>query len=220
MKVGIIEGSNFFGLVLKQSLKLFSELKVSILVSKQSEVLDNFRAEGDYINVLIIDVDNTDCFGSDLLSVLRNLLPNAIIVALSYNIAEDVIIKSLRYGATGFIDKNQSLNEICNSIHLSYKHGAYLSPSVVSALISAIRSNHQTDIKNLFTKREQELVHHAMHGLTYKEMASKLNITPFTVNHHLKKIYQKLNVKSKSELISKLSGVLTNKNNTNSKNLW
>ena len=43
--------------------------------------------------------------------------------------------------------------------------------------------------------------------MSYKEIAMLMNITAFTVNHHLKKIYQKLNVRSKAELISKLSGL-------------
>ena len=54
------------------------------------------------------------------------------------------------------------------------------------------------------TKREIELVNLLKEGMSYKEMAEKLFVSVYTINHHLKNIYHKLGVESKSQLISKI----------------
>jgi DNA-binding CsgD family transcriptional regulator len=59
----------------------------------------------------------------------------------------------------------------------------------------------------MLTKREKEVVEELVKGFSYKEISHSLNISPSTVNDHLKNIYHKMGVKSKSELIAK---ILTN----------
>jgi DNA-binding CsgD family transcriptional regulator len=59
-------------------------------------------------------------------------------------------------------------------------------------------------LRGRLTEREYELLHLLKEGHSYKAMADRLHLSVFTINHHLKKIYQKLNVSSKSELVSRL----------------
>ena len=67
-----------------------------------------------------------------------------------------------------------------------------------------IQKRHDVTLAEVLSKREMEMIDYIKQGLSYKEIAQNLYITTFTVNHHMKKIYKKLQVSSKSELISKL----------------
>ena len=94
--------------------------------------------------------------------------------------------------------------EIYHSILDAVNQGGTLSPKAAHLLINYINKDPLENIKHKLTKREYELLALLKEGYSYKEMADKLYVTVFTVNQHLKKIYQKLNVASKSELISKI----------------
>jgi DNA-binding NarL/FixJ family response regulator len=64
------------------------------------------------------------------------------------------------------------------------------------------RNKTETKLKKALTKREIEVVHFLLKGMSYKEIANSLNISFFTVNDHVKNIYTKLDINSKGELLS------------------
>ena len=109
-----------------------------------------------------------------------------------------------RLGIHGYVLKSGNLQEFTDAIEKLVADGGYISPRVAMYLITHLQKRPEDRYNQLLTNREREIMKFTCEGLTYKEIAERMFITPFTVNQHLKKIYQKLKVRSKGELISKM----------------
>ena len=90
------------------------------------------------------------------------------------------------------------------AFRLVKQYQAYISPILADQVMRLVRVNPHERYMDILTKREVEIIELVCQGLTYKQIAEKMYITSFTVNQHLKKVYVKMNVHSKSELISKV----------------
>ena len=92
--------------------------------------------------------------------------------------------------------------KITQCIEEVYHGGAYMTPSVALRVMNYFnRSSKNTDEYNL-TPKEKEVLKYLSEGLSYKMVADKLGISYYTVNAHIKKIYEKLHVHSLTEAVS------------------
>lgn len=162
------------------------------------------------IDYVLLDNNIQGFAESEGICLVKDLLPEARVIVMSNFSTEESIVNTFRNGACGFIIKNHRLADFSNAIKEIEIYGAYISPTAAKSLINSFKNHLEVDYSALFTRREKELLKLVVRGMSYKEMALKMDITAFTVNHHLKKIYQKLNVRSKAELISKISGLERN----------
>ena len=100
-----------------------------------------------------------------------------------------------------------TLSAVKDAILSVYNNGAALSPSAAKTLIGSLaqrRSKMSAIVSNL-TPREKEIAGFIKSGLSYKEIAQELYISARTVNQHLKHIYQKTGVNSRSQLAAKMA---------------
>ena len=74
----------------------------------------------------------------------------------------------------------------------------------ISKVIKSIQSKKESSFKDVLTMREKEIVSLVGKGYNYKQMSDTLYVTTYTINYHLKNIYKKLNIHSKSALLSKI----------------
>lgn len=133
---------------------------------------------------------------------IRQYFPYAKIVILSGVIDEEVSRASIRYGADGFLHKSSSMHYIRESLIKSSNGGMPFSPMIITHLIRSTKRHTLCELYPEITKRELELIEQLKTGVANKTAASNLKITYFTVNQHLKSIYGKLKINSKSELIA------------------
>ncbi|MFN9783551.1 MAG: response regulator transcription factor [Sphingobacteriales bacterium] len=112
-----------------------------------------------------------------------------------------------RLGIHGYLQKSGNIQELTDAMEKIVAEGGYISPRIATHLINNLQKRPEDRYNELLTNREREIMKFICEGLTYKEIAERMFITPFTVNQHLKKIYLKLKVKSKGELISKMLSV-------------
>lgn len=115
---------------------------------------------------------------------------------------DDKIFESLRAGATGYILKRSSPNEIRESIRSLYNGGSPMSKEIARRVVQSFSSKNQPSIDAL-SEREKEIMTLISNGLTYKECGDKLFISPATVRNHLHNIYEKLQVKNRTEAANK-----------------
>ena len=99
-----------------------------------------------------------------------------------------------------------NIESLVKNIDIIRKGGALITPDVAMKLFKKIHKPKDTyqDVTANLTARENDVVNELLTGLTYKEIAAVLGISASTVNDHLKNIYVKMDVRTKSELISKL----------------
>ena len=119
---------------------------------------------------------------------------------------ESVIFDCIQRGANGYILKPFNINDLIKNIDIIRNGGALITPDVAMKLFKKIHKPQDTyqDVTDNLTTREKDVVNELLKGLTYKEIAAVLGISASTVNDHLKNIYIKMEVRTKSELISKL----------------
>ena len=114
---------------------------------------------------------------------------------------DDKVFAALQNGAEGYILKTASVQQIAQSIDEVMKGGASMSPSIALKVMRYF--NQQVIIPNYkLTPKETEVLKHLAEGFSYKMIADKMGISYFTVNNHVKKVYEKLQVHSLGEAVA------------------
>jgi len=112
---------------------------------------------------------------------------------------------SLCAGATGYLVKNSSPEEVFNGIRQIHNGGSPMSPEIARIVVSSFPSSNQNeDLLSTFSTREQEILHALAKGGSYQKIADELFISIETVRTYLRKIYKKLQVHSKVEALNKV----------------
>ena len=180
---------------------VFTFSSIEQFISKQNQIkTDPF--------LVFIDIGLPGISGVEGVGIISKYYPNAHLVILSGNTDNDIIWQSIAKGASGYLLKPVSFKEIKKQIEIVKNGGALISPEIAQVLIGKVnklgkekRSSYEND---KLTVRENEVLAQLVNGLAYKEIANVLGISVTTVNDHIKNIYNKLNVNSKAELISKI----------------
>ena len=180
---------------------------------------DGFHCVGAYANcdriveqiekakpdVVLMDIELPGISGIEAVKILKQKFPE--VKVLMETIFEDnnKIFDSICNGAEGYILKNTSPVLILSSIKEIYDGGAPMSPSVASKVLKMFKSNSFSALKetNTLTEREIEILKSLVEGMSYKMIAAGCFISIDTVSGHIKNIYKKLQVHSKSEAVVK-----------------
>lgn len=155
-------------------------------------------------DVVVMDVRLPDGSGIECTARIKRALPD--VKVLMFTIADDTdqIVKALEAGASGYILKDSAPEEILAAIRDIQDCGAPMSKEVARKLIASFHRPvviHAPD--EPLTPREEEILHSLGEGLLYKEIGEKLGITVGTVCTHIKNIYRKLHVRSRTEAVMK-----------------
>ncbi len=139
---------------------------------------------------------------------LKSQFINAEIIVITGDLLnQNYMLDAVKLGAAGFVYKPFSMKDLEATMEKIRLYGSYMEPENMAKLFSVISGNHEDDkklskrISDALSPKEREIVQLIVQGLSYKQMSDKLNISYHTVNHHLKSVYIKLDVKSKSELM-------------------
>jgi DNA-binding NarL/FixJ family response regulator len=156
-------------------------------------------------DVFIVDINLQGLSGIDFLKRAKPILSKTEFMVCTIHDDNSTILDSLRNGATGYLLKDSSANEVKEAI-LEIKAGgspmsAYISRKVI-ALFSKLPIEQASPSYNL-TAREGEVLSLLSTGLLYKEIADRLNISTGTIKKHIRNIYEKLQVQNKVEAVNK-----------------
>jgi len=161
------------------------------------KLLRNARPE-----VMLTDIGLPGMSGVDLIKKAKEEMPELEIMAHTVYEDRENVFSAIKAGASGYILKGSTPREIIESIHSLYKGGAPMSPKIARKIIHEFQDEATND-QFLLTPREIEIAKRVEEGLTYKEIGERLNISTHTVHTHIKKIYEKLQAKDRSDAIIK-----------------
>ena len=147
-------------------------------------------------DVILMDINLPDKSGIDLCKEVKDLYPSVCVIGLSTFNQQSFIQKMLDNGASGYILKNASREEICEAIETVMKGKTYLHFDVAQTL----RKNNMEGMPVL-TRREKEVLELIAEGMTNNEMAEKLFVSPTTIDTHRKNLLAKFNAKNTATLI-------------------
>ena len=176
------------------------------------------------MDVCIVDLGLPDGDGCDLISMGRARLPSTQFVTLSVFGDDNHVMRAIEAGAVGYVLKDDPEEYIINSVIAVNNGGSVINPMVARNILqklmgghsggnvsSSVEAQHIDDVPTL-SDREQQVLVLLSRGATIASIASSLKISTHTVNMHLRSIYRRLSVNSRSEAIyvANQKGILGN----------
>lgn len=153
-------------------------------------------------DVVLMDLIMPEVDGVTAIGIIHQEMPDIKIVALS-SFGEDKLVRdALQAGATSYMLKNVSANNLAEAIRATYAGLPTLAPEVTRSLLNQPTTQTITSITAVLTQREQEVLNLMADGLSNAEIGQRLNISIFTVKNHVSSILSKLNVNSRTEAVS------------------
>lgn len=160
------------------------------------------------IKFMLVDLKLPDGNGIDFIKSIRGKIASSvpIMVLSSWNTFE-VIYKALRVGASGYVLKEKDDFELMFSIRTMLKGGAIIDPVIAKkilnhltqSLVPELEHDEHNDIN--LSAREKEILDCVATGLSNREIGVELNISKYTVDVHVRNIYQKLAINSRTKAI-------------------
>jgi DNA-binding NarL/FixJ family response regulator len=149
---------------------------------------------------VLMDIQLPNMSGVDCVAHLKQLLPGVNAIMISVYEDPDRIFSALRAGASGYLLKRSTPDEVLKAMREVQSGGGAMSGEIARKVIGYFRdqSTAKVEVEEL-TPREREVLEFVVHGLANKEIADRLNVTVEAVRWHLKHIYQKLHVHSRTE---------------------
>lgn len=158
--------------------------------------------------VVITDLNLPGISGVEVAARLKVLLPETNIMVLTVYSDSENIFNALQAGACGYLLKRATTKEILDAIHEVSTGGAPMSSEIARKVVMAFHSQKATaETKSVdsayLSERETQILDLLCQGCANKEIAVQLFISADTVRFHLKKIYEKLHVRSRTEAMAK-----------------
>ncbi len=197
IKVSIVEDDNLIREALKQMLNEAVDFECTGSYSDcESAIRDLNKNKPD---VILMDIELPAMSGIEGVKIIKERYVKIDIIMLTVHEDLSLVFKALTAGACGYLDKSASEQKILDSVKEIYDGGAPMSYKIAKLVVSSF----QKKPDSILTEREQDVLNLLCNGDAYKEIAYKLFISVGTVRHHIKNIYYKLHVHSKSEAVAK-----------------
>lgn len=161
--------------------------------------------------VILMDINLPGINGVECVRQLKPLLPNTQVMMLTVYENTDLIFQALSAGATGYLLKQTPPNELLAAVREVHNGGSPMTGHIARKVVASFQQagNSAREFENL-TPREKEVLDFLAKGFLYKEIAEAMTISYDTVHTHIRKIYEKLHVRSRTEAVAKHLGRAAN----------
>ncbi len=155
-------------------------------------------------DVILMDINLPGKNGVDCVRELKPLLPKTQIVMFTVYENTDLIFKALAAGASGYLLKQTPPEELLASLRDVCNGGSPMTSHIARKVVASFRQSGDAsrELEQL-TPREQQVLDHLAKGFLYKEIADAMAISFDTVHSHIRKIYEKLHVRTRTEAVNK-----------------
>jgi len=159
--------------------------------------------EGAVADVILLDVELPGLNGIEAVRRIKSLSPSTRVVMLTVFDDHDKIFRAICAGASGYLLKTSPVEKIIESIHEVQAGGAAMTPRVARSVLDMFSRLSSPRQDYGLTIREQKILELMTHGLIKKEIADQLDLSYHTVDTHLRNIYTKLHVHTRTGAVSK-----------------
>ncbi|HLK30676.1 MAG TPA: response regulator transcription factor [Puia sp.] len=154
-------------------------------------------------DITLMDIDLPGMSGIDAIYTIKSNFPKAKFLVLTIFNDDEKVFKALKAGAGGYLLKKHSFDYLIEEINELHHGGAPMSPEIAKKVISYFQNDEGKNDFSKLTEKEKIVLHMIVDGFLYKEIASKLNVTIDAIKKHAHNIYEKLQVRTRSEAIKK-----------------
>ena len=197
-KIAIVEDNRVIRESLAEFVQADSEFEIVCACGTAAEALKlipKLKPE-----IVLMDIQLPDISGSECTVQLKQLLPSVQIIMVTVYEDTERIYKALRAGACGYLLKRCKTEELLAAIREVRQGGAPMSREIARKVISSFQEPLTTaaEVEDL-SPREKEILALLSEGFPNKEIASRMGVTDGTIRWHLRHVYHKLHVRSRTE---------------------
>lgn len=158
------------------------------------------RAMATQPDVILMDLELPGFDGAEAVSRIKQASPAVQVIILTGYCCDHLIVRAVRAGASGYLLKGATREELTRAVRIAAAGGSLLQPALVARLMDQAKEPAQPAGEAL-TDREREVLELLVLGLRNKEIAARLAITERTVKFHVAELFQKLGVSSRAEAV-------------------
>jgi DNA-binding NarL/FixJ family response regulator len=203
INVVIVEDDLELRRLLEQLIGKQDDMQVTKSFSNGRSFINDFKSLD--VDVVIMDINMPGKTGIECVSETKHLRSDVqFLISTSFE-NHEYIFQALCAGATGYLLKSSKPAELLEAIRQINQGGSPMSIQIARLVVGSFQTDKKTTASvNELSTREKEIIHWLAQGLVYKEIGEKLFISPQTVRTHIRNIYEKLQVSSKTEAINKV----------------
>lgn len=213
IKIAIVDDKPGNRNIIKSKLLPHINFEISLTAENGKDFLEKMKSISldRQPEIVLMDLEMPEMDGVDAVMAGSYLYPSVKFVMLTIFDDEEKIFKAIKAGASGYLLKEETSENIAEMLNQMYENGVGpISPGIAFKILQLVQKNQislpqkQKEEKMPFnlTEREQEILKLLVQGLLYKEIGSQLEISANTAKKHVLNIYSKLHVNSKAQALA------------------
>lgn len=207
----LVEDNPGYREVIELTLADASDMQLDALFGTAEAALQALQDTPEKPDMVLLDINLPGISGIEAIPQIKKLSPETQIIMLTQSDNEADVVTAIQSGATGYLLKSASIEEIIQGIRSVADGGSSLDAGVAKYIIDALHEQPSTaQVTINLSDRESEILTLLSEGFSKKQIADQLVISIHTVGDHVKQIYRKLNVPNAPAAVSKAfrSGIL------------
>jgi DNA-binding NarL/FixJ family response regulator len=201
IRIAIVEDHLEFREALSQLLNMAPEYQLTGSYINATDALTHISGTE---HVVLLDINLPEMQGTDAIPHFKKINPETKIIMLTMLDDDDSVMQAILNGADGYLLKKTPPEQILSAIETCLQGGSPMTPGIAAKVLQLFKK-HIPKKNNAYdlTKREVEILEHLVEGFDNQQIADKLFISIQTVRNHIRHIYEKLQVHSKSQAVVK-----------------
>ena len=203
VRVCIVEDDAILREAFLEALEVDAHLKAHGAYASGEEFLEQLHLEKPH--VVIMDLNLPGMSGTECTRRAKEQLPALQVLVCTVQDDDESLFNALCAGATGYLLKDARPAEVIDAVKVLFAGGSPMGPGIARRVLTTFTTpRRQPKEFNLLTVREREVLEQLAKGQRYKEIADNLNLSIETIRTHVRNLYEKLQVSSRTDALNKL----------------
>lgn len=205
LNLAIVEDEPVMGKLIREALVNTDRQTSFVLYSSGHAALEGIANAQTKPDIVLMDIRLPDISGIELTAILKEQYPDMEIIVHTFIDDTETIMNAIKAGASGYILKAMLNKDIWNAIEVVESGGSFLTGRVAKKMLQYFQTPKKQVYGKVFalSEREEEILTDLVNGASYKEIVAKYDLSEHTVNTYIRRIYKKMQVRSRGEAVAK-----------------